>query len=233
MKKTLYVLSAILMISFFAQPLAAQKNQKQANLKTFQDSVSYAYGFLIGQQMKEMGDINKELLKKGLDDQYGDKQQITEPQAQSIMQKAQQARQRAEKKKQAEQGKINIAKGKKFLDDNKKKKEVGSTPSGLQYKILTAGKGPKPTAKDKVKVHYEGKLIDGSIFDSSYERGEPATFGLSQVIKGWTEGLQLMNVGSKYRLYIPSDLAYGKRGQRGIPPNSVLVFDVELLEIMK
>ncbi len=228
MKKTLYILITMLMFSFFAQPLMAQKDKQ---LKTFQDSVSYAYGFLIGQQMKEMGNINKELLKKGLDDQYGNQQMISEQEAQEIMRKAQQERQRAEKKKQSAQGKINKAKGEKFLADNKKKKDVGTTPSGLQYKVLRDAKGRKPMAKNKVKVHYEGKLLDGTIFDSSYERNEPTTFGLTQVIKGWTEGLQLMSVGSKYRFYIPSDLAYGARGQRGIPPNSVLVFDVELLEI--
>ena len=228
MKKTLYILSTVVMFSFLAQPMLAQKNKE---LKTFQDSVSYAYGYLIGQQMKQMGNINTDLLKKGLDDQFGSQQMITEQEAQFIMKKAQQKRQRAEKLKQSEVGKINKAKGEKFLADNKKKKEVGTTPSGLQYKILRASKGRKPTAKNKVTVHYEGKLIDGTIFDSSYEGGEPISFGLSQVIKGWTEGLQLMSIGSKYRFYIPSDLAYGKRGQSGIPPNSVLVFDVELLEI--
>jgi len=230
MKKTHYVLSAFLMFSFFANPMSAQKNK---SLKTFQDSMSYAYGFLIGQQMKEMGTVDKEMLKKGLDDQFAGKTKITEQEAQMIMKKAQQERQRADKKRQENEGKINKEKGLKFLADNKVKKEVGTTPSGLQYKILKTGKGGrKPRTTDKVKVHYEGKLIDGTIFDSSYERGEPTTFGLGQVIKGWTEGLQLMSVGDKYRLYIPSELAYGKRGQRGIPSNAVLVFDVELLDII-
>lgn len=128
---------------------------------------------------------------------------------------------------------INKKAGEEFLRLNKERPGVKATASGIQYEILKDGNGTKPKATDQVKVHYEGKLIDGQIFDSSIKRGEPATFGLNQVIPGWTEGLQLMPVGSKYRLYIPSELAYGERGAgEMIEPNSTLIFDVELLDII-
>ena len=124
--------------------------------------------------------------------------------------------------------------GEKFLAENAKRAEVKTTPSGLQYEVLEATLGQKPSATDKVRVHYEGTLIDGTVFDSSYKRGESITFGLNQVIKGWTEGLQLMSVGSKYKLYIPYDLAYGAQGAGGsIPPYAALIFTVELLGIEK
>ena len=121
-----------------------------------------------------------------------------------------------------------------FLAANAKKEGVVTTESGLQYKVLTEGTGAVPTAEDQVSVNYEGKLIDGTVFDSSYERGQPATFGVTQVIAGWTEALQLMKVGAKYQLYIPASLAYGERGsQPNIGPGEPLIFDVELLEIVK
>ena len=124
------------------------------------------------------------------------------------------------------------AEGEKFLQENKLREGVQETASGLQYEILVQGKGPKPTAESTVKVHYEGTLIDGTVFDSSYQRGEPIEFPLNGVIKGWTEGLQLMPVGSKYKLYIPSELGYGERGAgQSIPPFATLIFTVELLEI--
>src|ERR1700679_4066109 len=128
-------------------------------------------------------------------------------------------------------GDVNKAKGGEFLAANKAKDGVVTLPSGLQYKILKAGTGPKPAATDTVSVNYRGTLINGTEFDSSYKRGQPATFGVTGVIKGWTEALQLMPVGSKWQLFIPSDLAYGERGQRTIEPNATLVFEVELLSI--
>lgn len=121
--------------------------------------------------------------------------------------------------------------GKQFLEENGKREGVTTTESGLQYEVLQEGTGDKPSGSgSKVTVHYEGKLTDGKVFDSSYQRNQPATFGLYQVISGWTEGVQLMNVGSKYRFYIPSELGYGSRGAGSIPPNSTLIFDVELLD---
>jgi|SRR5690606_37824747 FKBP-type peptidyl-prolyl cis-trans isomerase FklB len=127
----------------------------------------------------------------------------------------------------------NLDAGRAFLEENAKKEQVVSLPSGLQYEVLVEGTGEKPKASDKVKCHYHGSLIDGTVFDSSVERGQPAVFGVNQVIKGWVEALQLMSVGSKWRLFIPSNLAYGEQGAGGsIEPNSTLVFDVELLEIV-
>jgi FKBP-type peptidyl-prolyl cis-trans isomerase len=122
--------------------------------------------------------------------------------------------------------------GTKFLEENGKRPEVTTTASGLQYEVLTAGTGEKPAgAHSRVTVHYEGRLINGNVFDSSYKRNQPATFGLNQVISGWTEGVQLMPQGSKYRFFIPSELGYGSRGAGSIPPNSTLIFDVELLSV--
>lgn len=135
-------------------------------------------------------------------------------------------------KKQEEMLSQNLQAGIDFLEENKKRENVVALPSGLQYEILTEGKGEKPKATDKVKCHYHGTLIDGTVFDSSVQRGQPAVFGVNQVIKGWVEALQLMPVGSKWRLYIPSELAYGQQGAGDIiQPNSTLIFDVELLEI--
>ena len=139
-----------------------------------------------------------------------------------------------EMQKQAEAAaKVNEAAGKSHLEANAKRPGVVTTPSGLQYEVLVEGNGPQPTAQDQVKVHYTGRLIDGTVFDSSVERGEPATFGVTQVIPGWVEALQLMKAGSKWRLHIPSQLAYGPQGAGGaIGPNSTLIFDVELLEVI-
>jgi len=132
---------------------------------------------------------------------------------------------------QSKKSNDNLAKCKSFLDENGKKKGIITTASGLQYEVVKEGTGPKPTINDTVKTNYHGTLIDGTVFDSSVDRGEPVEFPVGAVIKGWTEALQLMSVGSKYRLYVPSDLAYGDRGQGPITPNSALIFDLELLEI--
>ena len=136
-------------------------------------------------------------------------------------------------KQQDEMLSNNLEAGKAFLDENRRKEHVVSLPSGLQYEVLVAGSGVKPKATDKVRCHYHGTLLDGTVFDSSVDRGQPAVFGVNQVIKGWVEALQLMPVGSKWRLYIPSELAYGEQGAGGsIEPNATLIFDVELLEIV-
>jgi FKBP-type peptidyl-prolyl cis-trans isomerase FklB len=136
-------------------------------------------------------------------------------------------------KKEKEQAEENIAKGKAYLEENGKREGVVTTTSGLQYEVLTEGTGKSPKATDKVRCHYEGRLTDGTIFDSSYQRGEPADFGLNQVIAGWTEGVQLMKEGAKYRFHIPYLLGYGERGAgASIPPYATLVFDVELIKVL-
>jgi FKBP-type peptidyl-prolyl cis-trans isomerase FklB len=217
--------------------LACQGNtQEKAELKTQQDSVSYCIGLDIGKNLKQQSiDVNPEALARGLKDRIsGDTLLLTNDQVQATL-VAFQTRMRA---KQEEKMKAAGEKGKKdgeaFLAENKKDKDVVTLPSGLQYKILTKGSGKKPTEKQTVRVHYRGTLIDGNEFDSSYKRGEPAVFPVNGVIKGWTEALQLMPVGSKWKLFVPSELAYGEAGAGPtIPPNSTLIFEVELLSIQE
>lgn len=200
------------------------------------DKLSYALGIGIGSQLAGMG-------AKGLDiDDFaqavkdvisGTPLKVNNAEAQSLVQaffKEQEDKQRAAA---AEAGKVAKAAGESFLADNAKKEGVVVLPSGLQYQVLKEGNGKKPSSTDQVKCHYEGTLIDGTIFDSSYQRNEPATFGLNQVIAGWTEGVQLMSEGAKYRFFIPYHLAYGERGAGAqIPPFAALVFDVELLKVL-
>lgn len=156
---------------------------------------------------------------------------LSEDEMRETMQTFQEQQMQLAQQKQREQAEKNRQEGEDFLAENADKEGVHITDSGLQYKVLEEGDGVKPGPRDTVTVHYSGRLIDGKVFDSSYERNSPATFGLDQVISGWTEGLQLMETGAKYELYIPSDLAYGPGGNQGIPPNSTLIFEVELLEV--
>ena len=203
-------------------------------LKNDKDKVSYALGLNIGKSMKQEGlDINPDVLAAAMKDVFaGAKTQLTDEEVQAVMQDFQ-------KKMMAKQAAVrdeglgkNKAEGEKFLADNKKKEGIKTTASGLQYKVITDGKGKTPKATDTVKTHYRGTLISGTEFDSSYKRGEPAEFPVGGVIKGWTEALQLMKEGSKWQLYIPSDLAYGERGAgKDIGPNSTLIFDIELISI--
>ena len=200
------------------------------------DKLSYALGLGIGQQLAQMGaeNISAEDFAQAIKDVIEGKElQVSHREAQVIVQDyfLQQ-----EKKMQAQreaQGKMHKEAGEKFLAENKNKDGVVTLPSGLQYQVLKEGNGKKPTAKDTVMCHYEGTLIDGTIFDSSYQRGEPATFPLQQVIAGWTEGLQLMQEGAKYRFFIPYRLGYGAGGAgASIPPYAALVFDVELIQVV-
>jgi FKBP-type peptidyl-prolyl cis-trans isomerase len=203
-------------------------------LKTRKDKVSYAIGLDIGTTMKrQLIDVDTSLMSKGVQDGLsGAKPILNEEQVREVMstfQKDMMARQAAARK---EEGEKNAAEGKKFLEENKKKPGVKVTSSGLQYKVIAEGQGTSPKETDTVEVNYRGTLIDGKEFDSSYKRGKPATFPVNRVIKGWTEGLQLMKPGAKYKFYIPADLAYGERGAGGeIGPNSTLIFDVELLAV--
>ncbi len=203
-------------------PLAAQ-NQPTAAA----NDASYALGMLMAANIKSAGiEIDLDAYMAGFQDILrGSKTRLSQAQAQAAIQMAVEAA-------QARRASENIATGQAFLASNKARSGVKVTASGLQYEVLTLGTGPMPKASDTVTVNYEGRLLDGTVFDSSYARNESATFGLSQVIRGWTEGVQLMPVGSKYRFFIPSDLAYGPQGAgEQIAPNSALVFDVELISI--
>lgn len=206
----------------------SQVSMAQVKLKNSIDSLSYAIGLNVGENLKaQKVNANADLLAQAIKDLLSNsKTLITSESANTYIQSYFQN----EYMKKAE---TNKKTGEDFLAANKVKPGIITTASGLQYKILTAGTGAKPAATDKVKVHYHGYLIDGTVFDSSVNRGEPASFGIDQVIPGWIEGLQLMPAGSKWQIFVPADLAYGPQGPPSIGPNQVLIFDVELLEIIK
>lgn len=216
------------------QQTPAAASQTSSALKTEKDKVSYAIGMNIGTTLhRQSVDVDPKILQQGLEDAMaGGKTLLSEAEARATLNEFQaDMRKKMQEKMQAE-GEANKKEGDAFLAANKAKEGVVTLPSGLQYKILTPGTGPKPTATDSVICNYRGTLIDGKEFDSSYKRGQPATFPVSGVIKGWTEALQLMPVGSKWQLVVPSDLAYGERGQGpDIAPNATLIFEVELLSI--
>ncbi len=176
--------------------------------------------------------LDTDMILQGSKDFYQGKEGLTEEQLKEQFTSLQEQYRDAASKKQEADAQENVAKGAAFMAENAKKEGVVQTESGLQYRVITAAEGPKPAATDTVKVHYKGTLIDGEEFDSSYSRNQPATFPLNGVIKGWTEGVQLMSVGSKYEFVIPAELAYGDRASARIPANSTLVFEVELLEIV-
>ena len=199
------------------------------------DKVSYSLGLGIGQQLAQMGanGISAEDFAQAIKDVLeGNELKISHRDAQGIVQEFFQKKEAELQAERIKQGKAHKEAGEKFLAENTKKEGVITLPSGLQYEVLKEGNGKKPSAKDTVVCHYEGTLIDGTVFDSSYKRGEPATFPLQQVIAGWTEGVQLMQEGAKYRFYIPYRLAYGEGGAGAqIPPFAALIFDVELIEV--
>lgn len=199
-------------------------------LKSKMDSINYVLGVEIANNIKSQGmdSINMEAFSKGLNDVFkGNSLMVAKDQNMQLLSTYFQAL-------YAKKTEANKAVGEKFLAENKTKEGVVTLPSGLQYKILKEGTGPKPAATDKVTTHYHGTLIDGTVFDSSVERGEPASFKLNEVIPGWTEALQLMPVGSKWKIFVPSNLAYGERGAgNDIGPHAALIFDVELLSIDK
>lgn len=236
MKKTLFTIGlAALSATTFAQakkpiakkPVTVAKTAVPL-IKTTLDSASYGFGMAMASSLKNNGltSLNYDALIKGIKDIFGDgKTVISRETAQTAMNNL---FQKISKEKSAP----NIAEGKKFLEENKKKAGVQTTASGLQYEVLKAGDGIKPKATDTVLVHYKGTLLNGKQFDSSYDRKEPLALPLNGVIAGWTEGVQLMSVGSKYRFYIPYNLAYGERGAgHDIPPYSTLIFDIELLKV--
>src|SRR5438552_16656342 len=222
MKHFIVIVSA----SLFALPLFGQ--EKSPQLKDQKDKVSYSIGMNIGFNLrKQKVDIKPHILAAGIKDAIACKTQLTQDHVKDIM--AQFEKDMEQKQKQA--GEKNKTEGAKFLEDNKKKPEVKTTASGLEYKVEKEGTGAQPKPTDMVTVNYRGTLIDGTEFDSSYKRGQPATFPVNGVIKGWTEALQLMKVGSKYQVFVPSHLAYGERSvSPEIGPNATLIFEVELLD---
>ena len=194
--------------------------------------VSYAIGMLTGHQWQQQGiEFDADIYARGIKEgRAGGATLLTPEEAQAAIAKFKSEFSAKQQQKQAELGTKNKTDGEAYLAANKKNPGVVTLPDGLQYLVLTNGSGPMPTANDVVKVHYRGTLIDGSEFDSSYKRGQPAEFQVTGVIHGWTEALQKMKVGSKWKLFIPSELAYGEQGRPGIPPNATLIFEVELLE---
>ena len=206
-----------------AQDLSNEKNK-----------VSYMVGMDIGNNLSQIKDeIDVAVLVKGLEDVLaGRETKLTEEQANQVKMEFMQRLQAKAMEEQTAAAARNRSEGEAFLAENAKKSGVTTTESGLQYQVLTEGSGKKPSATDRVRVHYVGTLLDGSTFDSSVDRGQPAEFPLNGVIRGWTEGLQLMSEGSKYKFFIPSELAYGENGPPNIGPNAVLTFEVELLEVL-
>lgn len=223
MKNIIFLSSLILFIA-----CKTEKTNKTANLITELDSVSYSLGVNIGENIKtQFEDINLDNFEAGIKDvlEKDVEAKISDNQAQAIIQSY-------FSKKQQKQSESVIEEGINFLRENGKREGVTTLASGLQYEVIDDGTGPKPTIEDNVTTHYHGTLIDGTVFDSSVDRGEPASFPVGGVIKGWTEALQLMAVGSKWKLYVPYDLAYGERGAGPqIGPYSTLIFEVELISI--
>jgi len=238
--KKFYVLALILLLAGLGACQKAGDNAikplKADELNTQKKKVSYAIGLDIGKNFKARAmDVDLDILFQGLrDSQKSDKPLLGDEEIQKVMTQFQQDMMKAEQAKRMTQGQGNKAKEENFLKENAQKPGVKVTASGLQYKVITEGTGPLPKESDTVKVHYRGTLLDGTEFDSSYKRNQPAVFPLKGVIKGWTEALQLMKVGSKYQIFLPSSLAYGENGAgQIIGPNATLIFDVELLAIEK
>jgi len=225
MRKPLFCLFVVLTTSI---NLIAQNNESNSVLRNSNDSLSYFIGLDLGLNLSEnnLGTVNLQLMMKGIQDQFDKTPAADIIAARQYIQNMLQAMAEANAlvEKQA---------GLKFLEENKKKPGIQTTTSGLQYKVITQGTGIKPTATDMVEVHYHGTLVDGTVFDSSVERGEKISFALNQVIEGWTEGLQLMPVGSKYIFYVPENLAYGSQAMGVIKPYSTLIFEVELFNVTK
>jgi FKBP-type peptidyl-prolyl cis-trans isomerase FklB len=232
MRKTLIALAAAGVMAGCSSQEAVPEDPA---LESTDQKVSYGMGLVMGQRMSnDLPNLKMEQFLQGIQHGHaGDEKQtrMSREEIQEALMAYQTQLQEQESAKVEELAKKNQEAGEQFLAENAKRDGVKTTESGLQYEILEEGDGNKPTAEDRVRVHYTGELISGEVFDSSRERGEPVTFGLNQVIPGWTEGLQLMSEGSRAKLYIPSELAYGPGGNQRIGPNETLVFDVELLEI--
>jgi len=234
MNRIVIILISLVILLPFLSLATDQNKDTDVELKTFADKISYVLGQEIGSSFKESPtEIDLELFMRGIKDSLNEQESLLEPnEANQIKQEFSRQVQESRTKKIAALSEKNQQAETAFMAENKTREGVVTTESGLQYMVLKKGDGSRPTSSDTVTVHYRGALLDGTEFDSSYERNQPASFQVAGVIAGWTEALQLMNVGSKFRLFIPSRLAYGKRGAGGkIGPNEMLIFDVELLEI--
>ncbi len=230
MKYAVYALFGLMLV---AGPAVAEQ---QTELKTETQKLSYALGLDLGAYFKSLGEeFDLAVIQQGIDAAYnGKKTLLTVEEAAKVQQQFAARQQEKQVKKAVEMVTANQDAAKKFLDENKGKEGVKTTASGLQYKVVKEGSGAKPASADTVKVHYKGTLLDGTEFDSSYKRNQPAEFRVDQVIPGWTEAMQLMSVGGTYELYLPPELAYGDRGAPPvIEPGSMLIFEVELLDVIK
>ena len=233
-----YLNNTILFTTLVVFTLGCQDVKQQSDEikpETDKEKISYAIGVSMTQQIVDISDeIDLPMLQKGMTDKIrGNELLVTDEEARSLLRAFSEKLRARQMEAIAQAAKKNLEAGQAYLNENKTKEGVVTTESGLQYMILKEGEGKSPQSSDSVKVHYEGTKLDGTVFDSSYKRNEPVTFRANQVIKGWTEGLQLMKEGGKYRLFIPSDLAYGEAGAgQQIGPNEVLLFDVELLEVI-
>ena len=226
--KKLFVLATTTMVSLSLSGMVSA-----AAYKSEKEKVSYAIGIQLGTSLKRSGisDLDYKVMTQAIQDAVSGAELKVSPQEMQAAMQSLQKKQMEERKAQGEQAK---KKGAEFLEKNKKEKGIKTTQSGIQYKVVTEGKGAKPQATDRIVAHYEGTLIDGTVFDSSYKRGQPATFPVNQVIKGWQEIIPMMPLGSKWKVYIPSDLAYGERGAPpNIGPNETLIFNIELIELAK
>lgn len=230
-----FTILMVFMLSFLA--CSNESSSQKIEVKTQLDSVAYAIGWNLGENLlRDSLMMNTKIIENAMSEALkGGTAKLNEEQRGEVMRAFQTLMQEKQQEKAAIQQKASVEEGQKFLEANKNKPGVKVTASGLQYKVDKEGNGPKPSSPETtVKVHYTGKLLNGKTFDSSVDRGEPIDFQLNQVIKGWTEGVMLMNVGSKYTFWIPSELAYGERGAgQDIGPNQTLMFEVELLEIVK
>ena len=228
--------SLIILVTIFFS--ACENNSKQlstktksiSSLDTFKDSTSYALGADLGENLKRQNvEVDYDMFLAGLTDALEtDVVKLDHQKRRQVMS----ALQKSIRERGKKEGEKNLKVAEDFLDENKSKPNVKVTPSGLQYLVMSEGSGASPIKTDRVKVHYVGTLIDGSEFDSSIKRGEPTVFGLNQVIRGWTEGLQLMKIGAKYKFFIHPRMAYGSRDKPGIPANSALIFEVDLIDIV-
>jgi FKBP-type peptidyl-prolyl cis-trans isomerase len=232
-KKEQRMKSRLIALLAAGMALGVMAAEPKSKLSTPKDKASYSIGVNIGKNMKTQGaDLDPDVIGAGIRDALtGGKILMTDQEMQESIMAFRSEMQTKQTEKQKEQGDKNKKEGEAFLAENKKKDGIQTTPSGLQYKVVTQGTGAKPKTNDVVTTHYRGTLIDGTEFDSSYKRGEPASFPVTGVIKGWTEALLMMPVGSKWQLFIPSDLAYGPGGRPSIPPSSTLLFDIELIAI--